>query len=145
MILVRWQGEWALAQRLRPTSTGCSLRVPNASRFATESNGFRADRFGGYWSRPFDQMTDMKCFPVLKFRGAPVRAINWHPKSEEPLVRCHMEPHHLVPDGNTERYMRLVEEMKAQEWEWDIREGGDAYIHVDELEKIEGPPPEGPF
>jgi len=83
LILVRWQGEWGLAQRLRPTSVGCSLRFPNASRSAHESSGFRQDRFGGYWSRPFDQMTGMECFPEIFFRGVQVTPLGWHPQSEE--------------------------------------------------------------
>jgi hypothetical protein len=38
-----------------------------------------------------------------------------------------------------------AEELIAHGWKWDWRDGGEKYFHVDDLEKIEGPPPEGPF
>ncbi|MDP1660390.1 MAG: hypothetical protein Q8L55_00610 [Phycisphaerales bacterium] len=39
----------------------------------------------------------------------------------------------------------IMRAMRADGWGWDQREGGWKYFHVDELEKIEGPPPEGAF
>lgn len=42
-------------------------------------------------------------------------------------------------------YMKAVERLRADGWGVDIMEGAFKYIHVDELEKIEGPPPDGAF
>ena len=64
-----------------------------------------------------------------------------------------METHELLSnlarDSDWEaarrEYARHVEAFKAEGWAWDIREGGDTYIHIDDLEKIEGPPPAGAF
>lgn len=55
-----------------------------------------------------------------------------------------METHDLGARDEYENE-RMVADMRILGWDWDLREGGHKYIHVDELEKIEGPVPEGPF
>lgn len=55
-----------------------------------------------------------------------------------------METHTLGAKDERE-YIRLVEEKRREGWQWDIREGGFKYFHVDDIEKIEGPAPEGTF
>ena len=98
-----------------------------------------------YGSVPFDE--SIRFFPELRFQGIRVTPTGWHPKSEEPLVRCEIGAGGLGGGRGIDphEYQRIVDELVNLGWEWDYREGGQGYVHVDDLEKIEGPPPEGAF
>ena len=91
-------------------------------------------------------------YPELYYHGLKVWPKSWDPDSSEPVLECDAMPE----DGQLEdQYFQEVLEQSS------IDHGGDSlladgwdrwdkfvyrkFIHVDELEKIEGPPPEGPF
>jgi len=77
-------------------------------------------------------------FPTLQYESATVYPQWWHPESEEPILFCHMM--------QWEDCALSTEELRKEGWQIDDpREPARGYVHVDELEKIEGPPPEGPF
>jgi hypothetical protein len=112
-------------------------------------------------------------YPETRYWGMPVHPEHWHRESEEPLLCCRLmgdEIHRLTgPPGLAEasrlagrseadrqHWLGLVEEAKARGRELRTRlvedgwldgggEGLVKYVHVDDLEKIEGPPPEGAF
>ncbi|MBL1162250.1 MAG: hypothetical protein D8M52_11185 [Chlorobi bacterium] len=82
-------------------------------------------------------------YPTIRYKDLRVEPIAWNPDSNEPLLLCRDS---WEPDRMTdERYVELMEELKAKGWKWDAREGGQGYLHVDDLTKIEGTPPEGAF
>ncbi len=81
-------------------------------------------------------------YPEIRYKGMRVTPVGWDPKSEEPMLRC--ELHDLGERGRQgfETRRRAVEELRADGWRFDDREGGWKFVHVDELEKVEGPPPD---
>jgi hypothetical protein len=106
-----------------------------------------------FWHNYFPTLEDIALYPVIRYRGCRVWPEVWHPDAVEPLVRCRLETHDLNPASEFGRhtgsgilpYDEFAARVTADGWQWDMREGGTKYIHVDDLEKIEGPPPAGPF
>ena len=90
----------------------------------------------------------VRFFPEIRYRGCKVYPEWWHRESSEPLLAVHLPPRDL---DFSKFFVRpptlddLQRAMEADGWQGDGREGWHKYVHVDELEKIEGPPPEGPF
>jgi hypothetical protein len=84
-------------------------------------------------------------YPELRYKGMRVYPKGWDPDSAEPILRC--EKPHLADMNLKGVHVRqaFVERLRADGWHWDDREGGWKYIHVDDLEKVEGPPPDGTF
>ena len=74
-------------------------------------------------------------FPTIRYRGALVYPKKWNPDSAEPLLSVVMMPWDLREAGLS------IDELVADGWQYDQRDGGEKYVHVDELEKIDGPPP----
>jgi hypothetical protein len=108
---------------------------------------------GQYLVRQVQSTEGIQIFPQLSYRGCRVSPEYWNPETSEPVLRCFLQPEEIgpellggapVPDyvNQFPQFLRLVQE---DGWKWDMRDGGTKYIHVDDLEKIEGPPPEGPF
>ncbi|MBL0871368.1 MAG: hypothetical protein IBJ18_12420 [Phycisphaerales bacterium] len=100
-----------------------------------------------YGLRPY---TGMTFFPELRYRGCRVTPVFWHATATEPLLLVHMTQEDLdfskyfvKPPNRTGHEIKRA--MEADGWSWDLREDGYRYLHVDELEKIEGQPPESSF
>lgn len=82
-------------------------------------------------------------YPELRYRGYPVSPyMGWKPETPEPMLGCYLDTcairgigHHDTPG---ERAALLADG-------WHERDGFFRYVHVDEIEKSEGPPPDGPF
>ncbi len=68
----------------------------------------------------------------------------WCRDSTEPVLRCLID-HGLISEGGMAETERRIKTLINDGWQWDQRVGGIKYVHVDDLEKIEGPPPEGAF
>ena len=91
-----------------------------------------------------NSLSGITFYPEVRYRGMIVHPCAWHPESTEPILKV-----------LTGRWLRKVSSDEAAEimetatkelgWEWDHHHGSGGYIHVDELEKIEGPPPDGVF
>lgn len=93
-----------------------------------------------WWQRYIDSIADITFFPEIRYRGFRVYPQGWHYESSEPLLKCYMDHSEISAggwDATKERMCALIEDG----WQWDQREGGIKYVHVDDLEKIEGPPP----
>jgi len=125
--------------------------------------------------RPISSLDGITFYPELRYRGLPVLVWNgWHPESEEPLLGCMLgdvKPmieaesgvtHAMIVQANDtrsedeHRWKQVHDRRKAASrkimqrvvddgWKQEDRGLYSQYIHVDDLEKIEGPPPEGPF
>lgn len=101
-----------------------------------------------YGLRPFDVMV---FYPEIRYRGVRVLPYSWHPTETEPVLLVDVYPYDrdlyaryfLKPPKDHDEMLRAL---KLDGWDvYDGREGAWKYVHVDELEKIEGPPPEGAF
>jgi hypothetical protein len=75
----------------------------------------------------------------------------WHPTAQEPLLMVEIDP--TDPDLYTRYFVKppnnhdeMIRALRLEGWEvYDSREVARKYVHVDELEKVEGAPPEGAF
>jgi hypothetical protein len=95
--------------------------------------------------------SDTVFYPELRFKGLVVTPRWWGSNSEEPILRIQMMPEHKYfvqspyysgPKATGEEsWQRLHDDgwEPAGKGEW------ERWAHVDELEKIEGPAPDGPF
>jgi hypothetical protein len=98
-----------------------------------------------YGLRPFDRMI---FFPEIRYRGCKVSPWAWHPTAHEPILRIdgsNLDGYRLNGPFNAGPNFDFTAALLADGWEGDDYLGWSRYVHVDELEKIEGPPPEGPF
>ena len=111
------------------------LRMPG-------SEGFR--RVNNYLGRTFESCDSVTFYPEVRYRGVRVYPQHWDPESNEPLAMCHMPLNIDLAETKAERDA-LLEQLLAEGWEYSAWEGLARAVHVDDLEKIEGPPPEGPF
>jgi hypothetical protein len=94
--------------------------------------------------KAIDSLNSVTLYPELRYRELRVYSEAWHPESEEPLLLCYMPT--VMHPGEPESVWGLRRERLIEEgWEDGGRDGLKGYVHVDELEKIEGPPPTGSF
>lgn len=94
--------------------------------------------------KAIDSLNSVTLYSELRYRELRVYSEAWHPEREEPLLLCYM-PTAMHP-GEPESVWRPRREQLVEEgWENGGREGLKGYVHVDDLEKIEGPPPTGAF
>jgi hypothetical protein len=91
---------------------------------------------------------DIRFFPEIRYRGCKVSPWAWHPTAHEPILRIdgsNLDGYRLDGPFNAGPNFDFTAALHADGWEGDDYLGWYRYVHVDELEKIEGPPPEGPF
>lgn len=151
MLLARKDGYWYIAVRSRPESLGCALRI--GPMMPREAGFTPMPPVGAWMSKQLESTDGVTFFPTIKYQGLRVEPISWHPESRELRVKCRLDTSEVTSSvlhfddlaGTDRAYNKRVAELKAEGWAWDAREGGQKYLHVDELEKIEGPPPDGVF
>jgi hypothetical protein len=154
MILAQWKGRWFIASKARPDTPSCALIGGNWPGLS-ELGFIRQERSMGrqeepnyrrwfVWHRFMPTMDDITFISELRYKGLKVYPEHWHPESEEPLLLCYMPT--VMHPGEPESVWGLRRERLIEEgWEDGGRDGLKGYVHVDELEKIEGPPPTGSF
>jgi len=87
-----------------------------------------------------DDIENVVFFPEIRYQNAKVYPEYWPTDSSEPLLRCRL----MGWDARSAGYSN--EQQEADGWKGvGSGDGATKWIHVDDLEKIEGPPPEGPF
>ncbi|MBX3351817.1 MAG: hypothetical protein KF684_02690 [Phycisphaeraceae bacterium] len=90
--------------------------------------------------------SDISFYPELRYEGCKVYPWGgWRPDSAEPILGCLIGDLRASPDETADDVRARRERLVAQGWEDGGRDGVAGYVHVDDLEKIEGPPPDGPF
>ena len=139
--------------RSRPDSLGCSLHVPNWSIFASAEWGFSPYRYGTFWHKYFPSTEDITFFPEIFYHGMKIYPESWDREREEPIIRCLATPHNM--DAFRSSYLQDVatrvnarypcDVLLADGWERTGRVEYIKFLHVDDIEKVEGPPPEGAF
>jgi hypothetical protein len=151
MILVRWDNEWLLAQCAFPGTGRVGLIGGSRSRLSQKGFCERVVQAGSLptvrsWrtSVPFD-VDGITFYPELRYRGFIVHPTAWHPDSAEPILKV-LAGRWLIMPSDAQREA-INESLRRQGWEFDHHHGSGGYVHVEDpdLEKIEGPPPEGPF
>jgi len=82
-------------------------------------------------------------FPTIRYRTMPCFVESWSRDSAEPLVLCRIMPSRLPHAGNLAGQLGYTcQQLRDKGWQNEHDEGYTKYLHVDELEKIEGPLPE---
>ena len=141
MILCNWHDDWFLSTGIRKDGQVCWLRC--SPRMPHPRDFKPLPPVGAVVYGNTNELDAITFFPNVRYRGHRVDLWNFDPEREEPLLKCHIDPSELGGKGGMDVVRRLIEELKRDGWLWDMREGGTKYVHVDELEKIEGPPPKG--
>ena len=170
-MLCVWNKEWCLAQRGNLSLPGVSLAVRNGCPLASETMGFKRYWSGVFWHRYWPSFDGITFYPEVRYRGIRVYPQWWHPSSAEPLVHCWMQGIGDAVDPGRDRieqsldaqrrgdfalWASICEELKqksqamraqlvSEGWKDKHIDGLEKYCHVDDLEKIEGPPPVGEF
>ena len=151
MILCRKNEYWYLAVRAMPNSKGCALRV--GAQMANEGGFGPPPGAGRYLVKQVDSTEQLQWFPHLYYRGCRIWPQGWDSEREEPILRCLAIPDNF--DDLDSDYFREVAKrvnakyagdvLMADGWQQIGRGEYVKFLHVDEVEKIEGPPPEGAF
>lgn len=154
MILATWNDRWFLASKAQSDTPSCALVAGDWQGLA--ELGFRADKrsvgapdqpgyFAFYvWHRFMPTMQGVTFYPKVRYRGIEVFPQHWHPESSEPLLECHM-PMNILPGETAQQSRERREALLDDGWEQSAWDGLAKYVHVDELEKIEGPAPDSAF
>lgn len=172
MILCRYNNRWHIAQRAQPALPGCSLRI---GANMTGGEDWKEYFSGSFRHKYFDSFEGITFYPELRYRRLPVLVWNgWHPESQEPLLGCMLgdvKPmieaesgvtHAMIVQANDRRTedehrwkqvhdrreaasRKIMQRVIDDGWKQEDRGLYFQYIHVDDLEKIEGPPPEESF
>lgn len=141
MILCRCQGNWFLTTGT-DSQTGkcwvrCGPRMPHPPNFKP------LPPTGAMLYGTVELNEEVRFYQRLQWQGLTISPVMWNRDSESPLLLCRIETHQLRARSEQE-YLRLVDDMRVLGWSWDLHEGGHRYLHVDELEKVEGVAPTGP-
>ncbi len=169
MLLAKRNDAWFLAA-FAPHIRGCNLSTNQKPRHS--ANRFHLWQ-GRIWVQSESPLDSITFYPEVRYWGMVVHPEQWHPESGEPLLHCRLmgnEIHRMTDpperveaaavagrsESDRQRWLQLVEEAKARARELRTRlvddgwldqagEGLVKYVRVDDLEKIEGPPPKGAF
>ena len=133
--LCRHSGFWYIAEALGPTRCAlrCGANMPGEPEFVLAHTST-------YRSRAVEIDDSYTFYPHLRYMGAPVYPWAWHKTSVEPILRVRMEALRAFPGESDEAVKRRIRQVVLKGWEED-RDAATGYVHVDELEKVEGPMP----
>jgi len=98
-----------------------------------------------YLGKQLDTVYGIAFYPNIRYKGLHAYPENWHSTSHEPLVMCLIPSLRVFVNESKEVVQQRRELLVDHGFEDGGREGLKGYVHVDDLEKIEGPPPDGPF
>ncbi|QOJ18146.1 MAG: hypothetical protein HRU76_11335 [Phycisphaeraceae bacterium] len=139
--LARRQSDWLLAA-FAPHLRGCNLSTVVSPTVAQE-------RFqlwqGRIWVQSEADPREVVFYPRLLYRGWLVTPERWHHTGAEPILLVRMGVEEISKAGGLKETMEARRELETDGWDWSRMEEGLKYVHVDQLEKVEGPPPEGAF
>jgi len=145
-------GSWFLAGRTSDPKWSGRFSIKAGLAMPTPLE-FQWSRLNNYLHAVVEpaRLREFTFYPEVYYKGLPITPLWWKPDSEGPVLLAHMMPEHRYfvkspyykgPDATAEEnFNALLEDgwEPAGIGEW------TRWLHVDELEKIEGPPPEGAF
>jgi hypothetical protein len=126
----------------------CSICVPPIAT-GVAGYDYRADRMGNWLKRP--GMCGVTFYPELLWRGMRVVPICWKRDSKDPILLCLGRASEdafgteAIPADTPRNAEAVTAMLRASGWDAVVNNDPRKWIHVDELEKIEGPPPDGSF
>lgn len=150
LILCRWNNNWYLSSGVNRAAGICWLRsganMPRPSHFAA------VPPVGSHFYGQVPLSSDIAFFPKIYYHGLPVTPLAWSADSSEPMLHCCAMPSQgqldspyfarvLENSGSRLDANRLV----ADGWLNPERGVYEKYVHVDEIEMVEGAVPDGPF
>jgi hypothetical protein len=151
MILCTFRNKWFLCTGINYEKGTCGLRT---GKRMSHPRDFRPlPPMGDQMLGSVPMGPDITFFPNIAFHGMQVVPQYWEFESEEPILVLMATPC-TMEDVNTPYYDAIRERigarypaeiLMADGWEQPGQGEFVKRVHVDDLEKIEGPPPEGPF
>ena len=151
MILCQWHGDWFLSTGInwgrRRCWLRCGAKMPHNETFQPlPPVGMQLYGFA-------DNPDSVIFYPELYYRGCRIWPQWWDSERQDPILRCIALPSNL--EDLDSDYLREItrrinaryagDVLIADGWEQIGRGEYVKFLHVDEIEKVEGPPPEGPF
>ena len=148
MIIARWCDRFVLASRGDACVPGVSLRLHASESAFACSNGFTSPAM--YWSKYFPDPSAIRFFPKAYWRGTPVGIAGWCVHTPDAQVQCEVMSNEINQEAwFGRRYKSSLEWAplaRALGWGYDHNDMiATRYCTIDELELVEGPPPEGTF
>ena len=143
MILCRFNNHWFLCTGIDLYTDRCWLRSGPKMHYPDTFQPLPPA--GSVMHGSIEGVEHVTFYPEIRYDGLRVFPENWHFDNTDPVVMCHIPSPRRFPNESKEAVQQHREELIAQGFEDGGREGLKGYVHVDDLEKIEGPPPEGPF
>lgn len=169
-VLAQRDGEWFLAAFAKHLN-GCNLSTPREPVLQREK--FHLWR-GQLYVQSHASLQGITFYPELYYHGMKVWPQGWGEDTAEPILHClvllnpedvERTPYfdgpsakqiHATKDRDRDEWIRLlalrqkgveqlIERLIADGWEQPGRGEFTRLVHIDDLDKIEGPPPEGPF
>lgn len=137
VLLCRYDHYWYLAhfsldgQNMWSVSSG--TRMPNHGGFVPVNMNL------GRNMSSFDGIT---FYPKIRYKGMSVTPMMWKPDSKEPILKCLAGQ--SADDWPSDAGDEYLDMLRADGWHI-CRDDSWGYVHVDDLEKIEGSPPDGAF
>lgn len=152
MILCYWDKNWYLSTGINRDKGICWLRAMPGS---TVPEWFKPlPPLGSIFYGEVSLDETVAFYPEIFYHGLKVIPVMWHPDSDEPVLMCEAMPA-TIRDVSSPYFLEISrsvggaqyaeEVMLPDGWQRPDRAVYQKYLHVDELEKIEGPPPDGPF
>lgn len=142
-VLANRDGEWFLAA-FAPHLSECNLSTPIQPVHNSELFHIWKESIYVQSHASLDRIV---FYPEVLYRGIRVWPSHWDLKSSELMVSCRMMPDDVdqlkLFGCETPDYTTFHALMTNDGWRWDMRDGGVRYIHINDLEKIEGPLPDG--
>jgi hypothetical protein len=139
MILCKWNEDWFICTGKNSSLGHYGLRsgamMPHPATFS---------QYGSAWWYGIAKLTEhITFYPRISYKGCGGRPVMWKADTTEPILYCEIG---TPPGWSRQQQEAKISELEAEGWKWDRRDGvGRGYVHVDDLEKVEGPPPEGAF
>jgi len=139
MVLAQRKGQWMLAA-FAPHLNGCNLST-NARPWHD------ADRFHLWQGKTYvwsnAPIAGVTFYPEIRYKGMRVYPMCWKRDTEEPILQ-------LMGSSGGPGYPANAgpgfdEMLKAEGWQPQAGDPMLGFVHVDDLEKTEGPPPKGTF
>ena len=150
MILCRWNGCWFLSTGINRAKdicyARCSIAMPSPKHFLPLPPA------GVHVQGTIVGVSEVIFFPRLYYHDLPVQPVSWHPESVDPLIRCTSMPEAGMLDHQYFQEIlersnidHLGDPLLADGWSRPDKFVYSKVLHVDELEKIEGPVSDGSF
>jgi hypothetical protein len=148
-VLCNWRGYWALCARVDIAKDSCFISggpwLPSEEEHPTLSRRGKKSVYG-----TVSPLADVVFYPRLSYHGLNIASPRFYIGDDQPRVICSVSPSNLS-DLQSEYFLEIQqrhptpnpgEVLRQDGWAQPDKGVYEKIVHVDNLEKIEGPPPD---